>query len=717
MSSRQPRRFGRAALVGGAGVLVAGAMKLVRIVSLAALVFASASPELLRDGLALAVIGTSVATLWIALRTSLPGVQAGVQGVPVAILAVAVGQAMAAAPEGAVHGTALAVVVASGVLTGLVMLGLGVTGAARLVRYLPHPVSAGVLAASGWLLLESAVRMMAGPTGERLFAPEAVLHWGPGVALGIWMFALARVVRRPLVVPGTLVAGFGLFYLVAWFNGLGPARLAEEGWLFGPFPSGSLWRLPPVDALWTADRAAVLGQLPALATVALLTALLVVTYTSALEFERDRDADAGRELREAGVANLLGAAFAGFTTTVTPSGTRLAASMRVRRRVDAAVAPLVAIPILAFGAGLLEAIPLMVLGAVLVYLGFDYLNEWLLSGWRRLSLLDLVVVATIVATVAVFGLIPGVGVGLAVTVVMFVVATARTDVIAEARTGRELRSRVTRSAAARELLFDQGGRTLVYHLEGTVFFGTADRLVRVVKDRLAEEPQPRYVVLDVGSASTFDATGGVAVLRIARAAAQVGAETIVVGAGPIVRRVMTRSGAEVAFEPDLDRALETCEKGLLREHGVHQDRPTFEDALADLPGGPATWAELRSWFEPVDVEAGTTVLSQGDAADDFWILAEGRVSAVLRRDDASTMRLESLVPGQVIGELGFVTGAPRSADIVADESARLYRMTRSSWRELSASRPDLAIALRDMLLQLAAERVTHLTTALAAARA
>jgi SulP family sulfate permease len=691
-------------------------MKLVRVVSLAALVFAGAAPGLLADGLALAIIGTSVATLWISLRTSLPGVQAGVQGVPVALLAVAVGQASAAAGPDASHATALVVVALSGLVTGLVLLGLGLTGAARLMRYLPHPVIAGVLAASGWLLVENAVRMMAAPMDGSLFGLEALLHWLPGVAVGLWMFAFSRLVPHPMVVPGTLLAGSLAFYGVAWLNGLGPTRLAADGWLFGPFPSGSLWRLPPVDAWWAFDRAAVAGQLPALATVALVTSLLVVTYASALELERDRDCDAGRELREAGVANLLGAAFAGFPTTATPSGTRLAAAMRVRRRTDAALAPLVAIPVLAFGAGLLEALPLMVLGAVLVYLGVDYLNEWLLSGWRRLAFLDLVVVAIIVGTVAIFGLLPGVGVGLALAVVMFVVATARTDVIGEARTGRELRSRVTRSAAARELLHEQGPRTVVYHLEGIVFFGTADRLARRVKGRLKEQPVPRYVVLDVGAANTFDATGGMAVLRIARSAARVGAETIVVGAGPIVRRVMKRAGARVGFQPDLDRALEACEDGLLEQHGLQHDRPSFDDAIDDLPGGRATWEAVRPWFASVERDAGTHVLRQGDAADDFWILAEGRVSAVLQRADGSTIRLERLAPGQVIGELGFVTGAPRSADIVVDEDARLYRMTRSAWDDLSERRPELAIAMRDLLLRLAAERVGHLSTALAAAR-
>lgn len=711
------RRRLRPALIGSVfGVLVAGAMTIVRIASLVALVYVGVSPAALADGLALALIGTSIATVWVALRSSVAGVQAGVQGVPTAILAVAVAGAAAQAAPGAEHGTVLAAVVVSGVLTGLATLMLGLTGAARLVRYLPHPVVAGVLGASGWVLVASALRMMAGGRAD-LYTPEALWHWLPGVTLGVAMYLAARLLRHPMVVPATLLAATAAFFGAAALNGWSLGRLAQRGWLFGPFPDGSLWRLPPVETVFTADWAAVLAQLPAFGTAALVVALLVVLYTGALELEHEVDAVPGRELREVGIASLLGAVFAGFPATVSPAGSRLAVSMRVRRRSDAAITPLLVLAVLASGAGALEALPRPVLGAVLVYLGVDYLSEYVLLGWRRLSRIDMAVVIVIVGTVAVLGLLPGVAVGLTLTVILFVVASAGTDVIGDARTGRELRSRVTRSAAAREALSELGGRTVVYRLEGTVFFGTVDRLLARAKERLGDGTPVRYLVLDVAAASTFDATGGVAVVRIARAAERVGAEVIIVGAGNNVRRVLSRAGARVVFEADLDGALERCENGLLAEVGLAHDRPSFDDAIADLPGGRVVWSGLRDWFERVEATGGEVVLAQGDPGDDFWILADGRVSAVLERADGSSLRLESLVPGQVIGELGFITDAPRSANIVADERSVLYRMNRASWSELSISRPDLAIALRDMLLRLSAERVQHLSTALATARA
>lgn len=707
---------GRAGFVSLAGILVAGLMQVFRVASLAALVYAVGGPELRADGLALALIGTAVASIWIALRSSVPGAHASAQSVSVAVTVVAVSGAASAVRPDALNGTVLAVVAASGVVTGLVLLVLGLTGAARLVRYLPHPVIGGVLAASGWVLVDSAVAMMSRGVAGGPFTAEAVLHWLPGIAIGVWLFVFAQAVRHPLVVPLTLVASIALFFGVARLNGYSLARLFEEGWLFGPLPNGALWRLPPVAQWLEADLGVVIAQAPAYATVALVTALTALLFTSGMELDRDVDADAGRELRETGIANLLGATFAGLTATVSPTGSRLAAAMRTRRRVDAAVTPLLTIVVLALGARVIGIVPLPVLGGLLVYLGAAYLSEWLVTGWRRLSLLDMGVVIVIVVTVAVFGLLEGVAVGLVVTVAMFVVAAARTDVVAAARSGRDLRSRVTRSAAARDRLWDEGERTAVFHLEGTVFFGTADRLVARAKERLSNEPVPRYVVLDVKDAATFDATGAFAVMRIARAAARVGAEVVVAGGGPPLQRTLRKAGADATFAPDLDRALERCEDGLLAEADLLSDRPTFDDVVDEIPGGEPTWRSMRPWFEEVRLGAGETLVRQGEPAECFWILAEGRVSAVLERNDGSRLRLETLVPGQVLGELGFVDPAPRSADLLADEPSRLYRMDRASWGALAEQRPDAAIALRDLLLRLAAGRVRHLSSALAAAR-
>src|SRR5690606_10464182 len=237
--------------------------------------------------------------------------------------------------------------------------------------------------------------------------------------------------------------------------------------------------------------------------------------------------------------------------------------------------------------------------------------------------------------------------------------------------------------------------------------------VERVRQRLAQSPTPRFVVLDVSRAGQFDATGGAAVARIARSAAAVGAELLMVGASHSVRRVLGQQRIDVRFEGDLDHALEVCEDALLADGATGPADPHFDDLTALVPGGPEVLASLVTWFEEVHVPAGEVLVRQGDDGDRFWLLAEGRVSAIRHRADGSALRLETLGPGRLVGEIAFATGVKRGADLVADERSRLYGMDRATWRRLSEEEPASAVLLRDLLLRLTAERVQHLSSALA----
>ncbi len=711
------RRIGPGLILPAVAVLVAGAMLAVRVAALAALIYAGLPPSVRADGLALALIGTAVAAAWIALRGSMHGLHAAPSGVPAAVIAVGMAMATGTLVGDPLAATAVAIVTATTAATGLVVLLMGVTRMGRLIRYLPHPVIGGVLAASGWVLIDFAVRMMARPLETPAWDLEAAARWGPGLALGLWMTLFRRAVRHPAVVPVVLALATGAFFAVARIHGHGLEQLLEGGWLLGPFPDGSLWRLPPADAWTQADPNVLLALLPTILTAALSTGLLVALYSTAAELERDAEANPNVDLRETGIANLLGATFAALPTVVSIATSSLSESMRARRRIDAFAAALVVFAVVAAGPGLLEAVPLPVLGGLLVMMGADFLIDWVVVGRRRLSWIDLGIVVAIVGTVAVFGLLPGIGVGLALAVVLFVVLMARTDVVHETPADRAVRSRVTRSAAARELLQRERARIALVRLEGVVFFGTADRLVERVQARLAAQPTPRFVVLDVTGASAFDATGGIAVVRIARAAARADAEVVVVGAGPRVRDELRRAGAIVEHADDLDRALERCERAILREHPQVPTEPALDDLIRDLPGGQDAWTELEPWFYEIVCAPDEAIVRQGDPGDAFWIVAEGRVSAVLDSADGRRIRLESVGAGQLLGEIAFVADVPRSAHLVAEGPARLLRMERATWKRLAKEAPEPALALRELMLRLAAQRVRHLTEALASSKA
>ena len=90
--------------------------------------------------------------------------------------------------------------------------------------------------------------------------------------------------------------------------------------------------------------------------------------------------------------------------------------------------------------------------------------------------------------------------------------------------------------------------------------------------------------------------------------------------------------------------------------------------------------------EQVAVPAGTTVIRQGDRADRFYVIHDGTFAV----DRAETpgyapVRLRTMGPDEVFGEIGLLTGAPRSATVTALTDARLLALGAKDFLGLVAS--------------------------------
>ncbi|HEV2359807.1 MAG TPA: cyclic nucleotide-binding domain-containing protein [bacterium] len=77
--------------------------------------------------------------------------------------------------------------------------------------------------------------------------------------------------------------------------------------------------------------------------------------------------------------------------------------------------------VLFFGAGLLSFFPKPVLGGFLFFLGLSFLVEWLYDAWFKLPRTDYVLVLLILAAVGAVNFLAGVGMGVVVAIVLFVV--------------------------------------------------------------------------------------------------------------------------------------------------------------------------------------------------------------------------------------------------------------------------------------------------------
>jgi CRP-like cAMP-binding protein len=113
-------------------------------------------------------------------------------------------------------------------------------------------------------------------------------------------------------------------------------------------------------------------------------------------------------------------------------------------------------------------------------------------------------------------------------------------------------------------------------------------------------------------------------------------------------------------------------------------------------------ARLFAGMTPADVEvvlaaseqrvlvAGEELFGEGDAGDALWILRSGRVEIYKRiRGDVDRV-LASLAAGEVIGEMSFVDGSPRSASARTAEASEFAVLSRGAFERVHRERPDVA---------------------------
>ncbi len=91
--------------------------------------------------------------------------------------------------------------------------------------------------------------------------------------------------------------------------------------------------------------------------------------------------------------------------------------------------------------------------------------------------------------------------------------------------------------------------------------------------------------------------------------------------------------------------------------------------------------------------AGQTIFREGDAAEFLYLVAEGQVEILLNGH-----RLETLGPGDILGEMALIDERPRSATAVARTDCLLTPISRPHFLALIQRTPLFAIQVMRVLV-------------------
>lgn len=697
---------------------VCSVLSIAYCLSYAALIFSGPLDRYLSYGIAVTFLSAAIGGAVVAARSSLPFAVAGPDSsisVVIAALVATVMQRLTVSGSANFLGPALiAMSLATGV-TGLLLCVLGFTHAARAIRFLPYPVIGGFLGATGWLMITGAIQVMtdqrATLANVHAFADSGIVaKLAAGAAVAVALHILLRRSKSPFVMPGVLLAAFAITHVVLVVAGSPLTAAQANGWMFNPQPGARLalpWTAAALHSFPWAAVPSLAGDVLAVMFVTLSTLLL---NTSGIEIATRSEANIERDLKVLGLANVVTAALGGYVSCTSFSRSVLIRTAGASSRLGSLTVAAISAAVLVADPSFLGYVPKYVLGGLLFYLGSDLVYQWLLQSSRRLLPMEYLSLIAIAALIIYSGFIAGVLIGIVIGCATFALSASRVNAIKFVFDGSEYRSSLDRGPPELALLAEHGRQIQGITLQSYLFFGSANRLYQYVKTLLAKQPDCRFLIFDFRLVTGIDSSATHSFAQIKQATAAHGARIVLVNLSPELERAFRTArfiSDDVTVEPNLDRALESCEQNVIAAHSPGtSDGPSLRAWLAEALGSSDLADRLAQYCRRLEVDGGEVIARQGDAANSMHFILDGRVGINVDTGEGRTMRVRSLGGHTTIGEMGLITHRPRSATIQAEAPSVLYELTTEAYEKIKAEQPALSQALLSYVVAVMAERLS-----------
>jgi len=387
-------------------------------------------------------------------------------------------------------------------MSGVILLFLGLTGLGNAVKFIPRPVVIGFTNGIAVLIASTQIKDFLGITStdkvpseflERMRYLAENISTTDLLTVILALVSLAIILLMPLLtrrIPGSIVALLGATACVGLFG----IPVETIGSRFGGIPTGfPQLQMPEFHA------ALIMPLLPAALTVALLAALeSLLSAVVADSMSGDRH-NSNVELVAQGVANITVPFFGGIP--VTGAIARTATNIRAGARTpfSGIIHALTLLCILLFAAPLAKYIPLGTLAAVLFVVAYN-MGEWqeipiiLRLNRKEISVWLITFVLTVVADLTI-----AVEIGMMLAALLYIYQVSRTTVVAPL---------TNESIGNAQHHFVQNQSIPAYlsmfHIQGPLLFGAAEKLKQIAYDIDGLE---RIVVLRMRYMTAIDATG------------------------------------------------------------------------------------------------------------------------------------------------------------------------------------------------------------------
>lgn len=578
----------------------------------------------------------------------------------------------------------------------------------RLVRFVPMPVMAGFLAATGFAMSSGAFNIVSGAPltlegMQALIADPERPELLAGLIIAAALFMLARRFSTAFLIPVmvalcTLAASLALN--ASW---CASSFCNPERWFFAGL--GHL----PLRAPWTIeigadDIGALVAALPGLFVVAFVALLTLLISVAGLELHFGREYDLERASKVHFATSALLAGGGGFMQIVSMGRTNLNHALG-GERAAAAVAALVCAAILLGGGPLLSILPRPALGGLVLFVGAGMLKRWLWDERRDVTRLDYAQIVFIFLVIVKFGYVVGFVAGVLLSCLAFVMAYGAVSPVRVAGDLGGISSSLLRPEHEAAILMREGARVPVLRLHGHLFFGSAAK-VEALFAGLSGRGQAG-LVLDLTHVASIDRSAVGSLRRMFRRFRHCDLTFFLVHRARHLCALQEAAAvldqvARPMFFEHFDSALEAAEDHILR--------------LAREPQNVGAMPDPTGVFAPfcrtMDIAEGEYLCREGEASEAVYFIRSGAFE-IFKAAETGEIRIAKVGPGAMIGEMAQYGEGLRTASIRASEKAVVWELDASAQHRMRAQDPALAHAFESMVIRKLAATLTRANRALA----
>ena len=417
---------------------------------------------------------------------------------------------------------AVAIASMMAVVSGLVCMLIGVLRLGFITELLSKPIRYGYMNGIALTVLISQLPKLlgfsiddAGPLRDLVRITEGILgakvNW-TSFAVGAGTLAAILVLKRYKRIPGLLLAVVAATIVVGVLN----LDVTAGVKVLGPLPEGLPSFAFPIVSFAHLSEIIVGGC--AVAIVAFAdTSVLSRTYAAKIR----TPVDPNQEMIGLGAANLAAGLFQGFPISSSSSRTPVAEAAGAKTQLTGVVGAIAVALLLMFAPNLLKDLPSSALAAVVIAAAIGLFEFADLRRIFRIQQWEFWLSIVCFVGVAVFGVIPGIGIAIVIAVIEFLWDGWRPHFAVLGRVdGIRGYHDIARYPAARRI-----PGLLLFRWDAPLFFANAELFHQRVLDAIAESPSPvRRIIVTAEPVTSIDVTSADMLAELEHSLAESGIE-------------------------------------------------------------------------------------------------------------------------------------------------------------------------------------------------